>query len=186
MSGSEENHGSILLIWETTMYFYDLVNARFSIRGYREQPVPRDKIIRILEAARLAPSAANRQPWHFFVVQDAGTRKAMFPNERQVWIANAPVVLLACSVPEQAWVRSYDEKNHADIDIGITMEHIVLAATEEGLATCWICAFDPQVVRTVLNLPEGMEPVAATPLGYAAADPLPRNRKPLEELVTWR
>lgn len=167
------------------MKFRELVEQRFSIRAFRSKPIPPKKLQRLLEAARLAPSAANRQPWHFYVVRDPETRSRLFPSERQVWAAAAPVVLVACSVPDQAWVRQADHKNHADIDIAIAMEHIVLAATQEGLASCWMCAFDPQVFREVLALPDGMEPIAATPLGYPAGEPLPRNRKSLDEIVTW-
>lgn len=166
------------------MHFYELINARYSVRAYADRPVPREALLRILEAARVAPSACNKQPWHFFLVTDPATRAALFPNERQSWISAAPAVLVACSYPDRAWQRAYDGKNHADIDLAIAMEHIVLAATEEGLGTCWICAFDPQVFREVLRLPAEMEPVAATPLGYGASEPRPRDRKPLDEIVT--
>ncbi|MDH7570465.1 MAG: nitroreductase family protein [Armatimonadota bacterium] len=169
-----------------TMEFYETVNARYSVRRYSAQPVSDEVVGRVLEAARLAPSACNYQPWHFFVVRDAETRRRLFPNPHQAWVAEAPVVLVACSVPERAWVRRYDGKNHADVDVAIAMEHIVLAATAEGLGTCWICAFDPKLFREVLELPAEMEPVAATPLGYAAVAPGERSRKPLEEIVTWR
>jgi nitroreductase len=140
----------------------------------------------VLEAARLAPSAVNYQPWHFFVVRDAETRHRLFPSVRQAWIPAAPVLLVACSVPQSAWVRRFDGKNHADVDLAIAMDHAILAATAEGLGTCWVCSFDPALFKSVLELPEGMEPVAATPLGYAAQVPGPRDRKPLAEIVTWR
>lgn len=168
------------------MDLYSAIDTRRSIRSYREEPVPEEVLHRILEAARLAPSAANHQPWHFFVVRDAGIRQRLFPEERRAWAANAPVVLVACSSPDIAWVRSWDGKNHADIDIAIAMEHIVLAATAEGLGTCWICAFDPEVFRNALGLPKEIVPIAATPLGYPADEPGPRKRKAMEEIVTWR
>lgn len=164
------------------MNFYDLVNSRYSIRGYTDQAVPEDALQRILEAARMAPSACNIQPWRLYVISDEETRRKLLP--RQPWAADAPIMIVACCDKEQAWVRSYDGKNHADVDMGIFMEHMILAATEEGLNTCWICAFDPEIFRTVLKLPKGIEPVAATPLGYANAEPQPRIRKPLEEIVT--
>lgn len=167
------------------MTIYELINARYSVRKYDDKPVPGAVIERILEAARLAPSAANYQPWHFFVVTNEATRKALFPNERQAWISGAPVVLVACSYPGAGWKRSYDGKNHADIDIAIAMEHVMLAATAEGLGTCWICAFDPAVARQVLNLPPDMEPVAITPLGYSLDTLRPKNRKALGEIVTF-
>lgn len=142
-------------------------------------------IRRVLEAARQAPSACNLQPRHFYVIQAVDARHRLFPAERQRWIADAPVILVACGRPTEAWVRAYDQKNHADIDVAIAMEQLVLAATEEGLSTCWICSFDPANVRIQLNLPPDLEPVAITPLGYAAETPAMRPRKTLEELVTW-
>ena len=168
------------------MDFYDVVQARYSVRKYTDQPVPEETIRRVLEAARLAPSACNKQPWHFFVVRDEDLRRRLFPPDRQVWAGEAPVVLVACSYPGSAWVRSYDGKNHADVDLGIAVEHLMLAAAAEGLGACWICAFDPELFRKVLQLPAGMEPVAATPLGYPATEQPPCNRKPLDEIVTWR
>jgi nitroreductase len=168
------------------MEFYELIAKRLSVRDYAPDPIPDATITRILEAARIAPSACNNQPWHFFVVRDGEMRRRLFPDERQAWVAAAPVVLVACSTPARAWVRRYDGKNHADVDLGIAMEHIVLAATEEGLGTCWVCSFDPAVFRTVLELPEDMEPVAVTPLGLPRVAPVPRSRKPLTEIVTWR
>ncbi len=168
------------------MDIYALIETRYSIRGFLPQPIPQEAIERILEAARLAPSAANYQPWHFFVVRDPEIRSQLFPEPRQAWIAAAPVIIVACSLPHQAWVRSSDEKNHAEIDVAIAMEHIVLAATQEGLGSCWICAFNPQVIREALNLPAEMTPIAATPLGLTAVAPRPRSRKKLDDIVTWR
>lgn len=167
------------------MSIYDLIDRRRSVRRYQETPVSSESVRRIAEAARLAPSACNNQPWHLFVVRDPETRRALFPGAGQAWIAAAPVVLVMCSRPSEAWVRRYDGKNHADIDVAIAMEHVVLAATEEGLGTCWICAFDPQLFRDVLKLPADLEPVAATPLGVPDEAPPARPRKDLEELVTW-
>ncbi len=167
------------------MTIYELIATRYSVRQYAPRPVPADALNRILDAARLAPSAANYQPWHFFVVANAETRAAMFPTERQTWIAAAPVVIVACSTPGSAWVRACDRKNHADIDLAIIMDHLTLAATAEGLGTCWICAFDPEIVRAALHLPAGMEPVACTPLGYSQDTPRAKNRKALGEIVTF-
>ena len=167
------------------MSLYDVINARVSVRAYTQQPVADDALLRILAAARLAPSACNKQPWHFYVIRDEAIRRELFTPEKQGWAAEAPVTIVACSRPAEAWVRWADKKNHADIDLAITFEHLVLAATEEGLGTCWICAFDPEHFRKVLKLPEGLEPVAATPLGHAQNPSAPRPRKGLEEIITW-
>jgi nitroreductase len=167
------------------MTFPELVAARCSVRNYRPDAVPEALVRQVLEAAREAPSACNKQPWHFYVVRDAETRRRLFPDARQAWVAQAPVLLLVCSLPGQAWVRHYDGKNFADIDVAIAMEHIQLAATAVGLGACWIGAFDPQVFRDTLNLPAEMEPVAATPLGYANAPGNAHTRRALEEMVSW-
>lgn len=168
------------------MNVYDAMAVRRSVRAYGDAAVADATVLRVLEAARLAPSACNKQPWQIYVVRAAETRAAMFPDARQAWIAAAPVVLVVCSRPGEAWVRKYDEKNHADVDASIAMEHLILAATAEGLGTCWICAFDPAVVRTALELPAELSPVAITPLGVPAELPEARPRKGLEEVVVWR
>jgi nitroreductase len=117
-------------------------------------------------------------------VRDPAVREALFPT-RMAWAAAAPVAIVACSRPSTAWTRAYDGKNHADIDLAILMDHLILAATDDGLATCWICAFDPAVVRAALHLPDDLEPVAITPLGHADAPPREKTRKCLAETVTW-
>ena len=167
------------------MDFYDVVRARLSVRSYDARSVPDDAVRRILGAARQAPSACNRQPWHFLVIRDEGVRQALFKPEKQDWAGAAPLAIVACSRPAAAWVRWADKKNHADIDVAIAFEHIVLAAAAEGLGTCWICAFDPRHARQVLRLPAELEPVAMTPLGYPAVPSKPQSRKPLDETVTW-
>ncbi len=168
------------------MNFAELAATRCSIRAYRSDPIPDALLRQVLDAAREAPSACNCQPWHFFVVRDAETRQRLFPQERQAWIAQAPVVLVACSVPGRAYVRKYDDKNFAEIDVAIAMEHIQLAATELGLGACWIGAFNPEDFREALNLPAEMEPIAATPLGYPNSPLQAHVRKPLADIVSWR
>jgi len=168
------------------MDFAQVIKTRHSIRQYRPDPVPEDALFRVLEAARLAPSACNKQPWLFYVVREESLRCRLFPAAGRAWVAVAPVLLIACSQPSDAWVRSWDQKNHSDIDLAITMEHVMLAATNEGLGTCWICAFNPQTIREVLTLPAALDPVAITPLGYSVETPAATPRKTLEEIVVWR
>jgi nitroreductase len=149
--------------------------------------VDEDALERILDAARLAPTAANRQPLHFYVVRDAAVRASLKEAYGQQWFVDAPVIVCACARPGTAWTRS-DGKNYADIDVTIAMDHLVLAATAEGLGTCWIGAFKPDALRRILGIPPELEPVAMTPLGRPAdeAPPGPKPRKDLAELVEYR
>ena len=167
------------------MDFYDVLKHRRSVRAYRDEPVEEEKLGRVLEAARIAPSAANRQPWHFLVIRDAELRARLLEAYSQPWFAEAPVIICACARPAEAWQRS-DDKNYCDVDVTIAMDHLILAAAAEGLGTCWIGAFKPDRLRDVLGLPDELEPVALTPLGYPAEGPEPRPRKPLEEIVEFR
>jgi len=167
------------------MDFYDVIRQRRSVRAYRNDPIDEEKLARVLEAARLAPSAANRQPWRLLVIRHAGLRAKLLEAYSQQWFADAPVIVCACARPDEAWQRS-DGKNYGDVDVTIAMDHLILAAAAEGLGTCWIGAFKPDRLREVLALPEGLEPVALTPLGYPAESPEARPRKPLEETVEFR
>ena len=167
------------------MEFHDVIRSRRSIRAYRSDPVEEDKLERILEAARRAPSAANRQPVCFYVIREEETRSALLEAYSQQWFANAPVIICACSRPEEAWRRS-DGKSYADVDLTIAMDHLILAATAEGLGTCWIGAFKPEPLRRLLGIPDELEPVALTPLGYPDEEPAERPRKDLDEIVEYR
>ena len=100
------------------------------------------------------------------------------------WFVQAPLVICACGIPSQGWVRR-DGKNYTEVDVAIAMDYLILAATEAGLGTCWIGAFDPVATREVLGLPDDVEPIAFTPLGYPADQPEPKKRKALSELVRY-
>jgi nitroreductase len=164
------------------MEFYEALRTRRSVRKYKSTPIEPAALDRILEAARTAPSAANRQPWQFIVVFDEGVRQNLVKTYPRDWLASAPVIIVACAEPAAAWVRR-DGKNYADVDVAIAFEHLVLAAAAEGLGTCWIGAFDPAGVGKVMGLPEGIEPIAMTPLGYPDDVPRPTSRKPRAEVV---
>jgi nitroreductase len=165
------------------MDFGELIAKRYSVRAYKADPVPEGLLARVLEAARLAPTAANRQPFQVFVVRTAGREAELRKVYHRHWFTQAPLVLCVCTAPAQAWVRSFDGKCYADVDAAIAMDHMILAATEAGLGTCWIAAFDPAAAREALKLPEGIEPVLFTPLGYPADELGPKTRKSLGELV---
>ncbi len=164
------------------MNIYETIKKRQSIRSYKLEPIEEEKLHRILEAVRSAPSAANRQPIYFVVIKDEKTKQQLKMAYNEKWFYTAPIIICACSTPEKAWKRS-DGKNYADIDTAIAMDHLILAATDEGLATCWIAAFKAHLVKSILNLPPEIEPIAMTPIGYPLDTPKPTYRKPLEEIL---
>jgi nitroreductase len=164
------------------MDFYETINLRRSIRAYKKDPVEDDKLGRVLNAARLAPTAANRQPFTLIVVKDEQVKYKLKDAYSQKWFFTAPVIICACALPDAAWKRN-DGKAYVDVDVAIAMDHLILAATAEGLGTCWIAAFKPEVVKDVLNIPDNLEPLILTPLGYPEVIPEPTFRKPLEEMV---
>ena len=165
------------------MNFQALIRARYSVRAYKPDPVDEDKLACILEAARLAPTAANRQPVRVMVIPTKGREKEMARIYSREWFVQAPLVLCVCALPSEAWVRKADGWNAAEVDAAIVMAHIVLAAAEEGLGTCWIAAFDPAAARDVLGLPPEVIPSAFTPLGIPADTAAPKKRRPLADLV---
>ncbi len=167
-------------------HFTDLINARYSCRNYSDAPVSDELVRAVVDAARLAPSACNRQPWTFVAVRDADTRHSMLAKSRPAF-ADAPVVIVACGHHDQAWHRPADNKDHTDVDLSIAVEHICLASTALGLATCWVCSFDTEAVRRELGLPDEVEPIALIPLGYSADDdsaPI-KVRKDLDSILRW-
>ncbi len=166
------------------MQFSELIKKRYSVRSYKADPVEDDKLEQVLEAARLAPTAANRQPFQFLVIHTAGREEELRRIYGQPWFVQAPIVICACGIHEQAWVRR-DSKSYCDVDVSIAMDHLILAAADLGLGTCWIGAFDLTATREVLGLPEDVEPMAFTPLGYPNDEPRPKKRKPLAELIRY-
>lgn len=169
------------------MSFLDLAKKRFSVRVYQPKAVPDEALALVLEAGRMAPSAANRQPLHFIVLKDEARRQALGVVYPRDWFWKAPVIIVVCVENARAWCRS-DAKNYGDVDGAIAMDHMTLCATDIGLGTCWIGAFDPAKARRVLNLPAGVEPLAMTPLGYPGELVRAKSRKPLEEFLhheTW-
>lgn len=166
------------------MDFLELVRRRFSVRAYEKRGVPEDKLEAVIEAGRLAPSAANRQAWRFIVVRDEGQRHALGEAYPRDWFWTAPVILVVCVEPAKAWVRA-DGKNYADVDGAIAMDHMTLCAADLGLGTCWIGAFEPTKVRRILGIPESVEPLAMTPLGYPAEPVRAKSRKPVHDVVCY-
>lgn len=166
------------------MDFLELVNARYSVRSYLDKPVAEEVLARILEAVRLAPSGANRQPWRFVVVRDTETRKRLATAcNGQQFIAQAPVVIAGCGLMPDRIMRCGIPGD--PIDLAIAMEHLALAATAEGLGSCWIGAFEQDKVRAVLGVPETARVVEVMTLGYPADAPNTKNRKSLSEIVCY-
>jgi nitroreductase len=164
------------------MEFIELVRRRYSARSYKAGPVEDDKLQLVLQAARLAPTAANRQAFRLIVIRTKSRESELLRIYNRPWFVQAPVVICICAIPNEAWVRS-DGKNYSDVDAAIVMDHVVLAAADLGLGTCWIGAFDPVAAREVLGIPEQVNPIAFTPLGYPADQPPAKKRKNLDDLV---
>jgi nitroreductase len=170
------------------MDFYDLVTKRSSTRSFdKEKAIPEEVLQRILNAGRMAPSAKNLQPWRFLVVRTPELLQKIYPAYTRDWIQSAPALLIVTGQRAEAWVRSKDGYNSLETDLTIAMDHLILAATYEGVGTCWIAAFDPAILHEALQLEASEEIFAFTPLGYAAHDsvPMPKSRKSLEEVVKF-
>lgn len=166
------------------MRLIDIIRERRSVRAYKDQPVPEDALARILEAARLAPSARNRQQWKFVVVRDPEKRRKLAEAAgSQEFVAEAPVLIVAVALdPERVMTCGLPTYT---VDLSIALTHIILAAWDEGLGTCWTGSFRPEGVKRVLGIPDKYKVVTVMPLGYAADSPQPKERKPLEEIVCY-
>lgn len=165
------------------MDVHQAIKTRYSCRSYKPDPVPEEKLKKVLEAARLAPSAHNEQEWKFVVVKNIEKRKELSEAAGQSFIAEAPVIIVAVATdPEH--ILSSEVPAYA-VDLAIAADHITLAAVEEELATCWIGAFSQEKVKKVLGIPERYKVVVLLPLGFPADKPGPKSRKNLEEIVCY-
>lgn len=164
------------------MDIYDAIKKRKSIRKYKPKEVEEDKLLRILEAARLAPSASNRQEWRFVVVRNRKTReKLKEAAKNQSFVAQASVVIACCAETDEH--RMTCGQLCYPIDVAVAIEHMALAAVAEGLGTCWIGAFYEDKVKEILNIPQEIKVVELLALGYPAEDPAPREKHPLERIL---
>lgn len=168
------------------MEFLELARQRYSVRAYKSTPVEAEKLQEVLEAARVAPTACNLQPFRLIVIHTKGREEELGRIYSPSWFVQSPIVICICGIPSQSWVRR-DHKNYRDVDVAIAMDHLILAATDLGLGTCWVGAFDAEEARKVLRLPADVEPIAFTPLGYPDDQPSHRHkiRKPMDELVRY-
>jgi len=157
--------------------FIDVIKSRHSIRNYNEQEVEDEKITYILECARLAPSWVNKQCWRFIVVKDKGMitalSKTSFINR---WMKNVPVVVVACADPTESGTNNGID--YSTVDVSIAFEHLVLAATDVGLGTCWMAGYDEEKVKQLLEIPKRIRVIAITPVGY------PLEKKGIVQSIT--
>lgn len=149
------------------MDVHTAIKTRRSVRAYASRPVPDEVMARMRAALRSAPSACNLQPWRFILVVDSGLRQALGRIANgQLWMADAPVIVVACGYPGDAFNGMGGHGNSADLDVAIALDHLSLAAVAEGLGTCWIGAFNEAGVKELLEIPAKAKVVAMTPLGY--------------------
>ena len=169
------------------MDLLNIVKLRKSERNFSNKKVHRELLLEILEAGRLAPSACNNQPWKFIVVDEPDILQKLHKAYPRDWFATAQCVIVFCGNSDEAWVRPLDGKNHRDIDVSIAVTHISLMATSKGLGTCWVCNFNPEIVREMLQLPKNLEPVVLLPIGYTIEEIVieEKKRKSAEEVVSY-
>ena len=167
------------------MDFLSLAKKRYACRSYKKQAVEQEKLDLILEAGRVAPTGANRQPQRLVVVR---SQEGMERLARCTRDFGAPVAIIVCADTTQAWTRKYDGKQVGDIDASIVTDHMMLCAASLGLDTLWICMFKPEAVREEFHLPDNVVPVNILLIGYGAGEPASPDRhdklrKPLSETV---
>ena len=166
------------------MNMLELSRQRFSARKFTDQKVSSSDLDYLLECARLAPSAVNRQPWRFVVVESEEAKARLRQVYNREWFATAPLYIVCYAHTGRCWTRAADQKAHGDIDVAIAAEHICLAATERGLGSCWVCNYDPDLMRSLFPLPDH-EAVVILPVGHIAPDcpQKAKDRLPLAELT---
>lgn len=169
------------------MNFLDIAKTRYSVRSYKDKRVEKEKLNKILEAAHVAPTAANLQPVRLLVVQE---KEGLDKIGKAANIYNASLAIIVCSDHSIAWKRPFDNKQTTDIDASIVTDHMMLEATELGLGTVWVCYFKPDIIKNEFELPDTLEPVNILVIGYSDEEPMPLNRHsgnriPLSKLVSY-
>jgi nitroreductase len=169
------------------MSFIELAKARYSVRSFSDRKVEPHVLEQILEAARVAPTACNNQPWKILVIRDEKALAKLKDCTRYTF--GAPLALLVCSDHEKEWKRSFDGQTSGEVDASIVGTHLMLAAADLGLGTTWVGSFDPAKIREIYNIPTNLEPVCLFPLGYPADDCKPSTghteRVPLSDLIVY-
>jgi nitroreductase len=168
------------------MKVLEAIQKRRSVRKYKEDPIPEEALLRVLEAARLAPSGKNFQPWKFIIVKDKALKEKLArASAGQYFIARAPIIIVGCGFPDNCYARMGRYMKSWSVDVTIALEHLILQAQEEGLGTCWIGSFEEGEVKALLNVPEEVKVLALTPLGYPEEIPPFRGRKSLDEIISY-
>lgn len=171
------------------MSFKQLILKRYSVRQYKNISIDREQIEKVLDAGRMAPSAVNFQPWVFIVVREPGMLNQIHGCYSREWFKTAPAVIVVCGDHAEGWHRASDGKDHTDIDVAIAVDHMSLQAAELGLGTCWVCNFNPQQAKLVLNLPSNLEPIVMLPIGIPEDNDeistQKKGRKTLSQIVYW-
>jgi len=165
--------------------FLELMKERYSVRSFKTQPIDEEKLAHVLEAGRIAPTACNNQPQRIMVI--TGPSELANVDKCTPCRFNAPAVLLVCYDKTECWKRSFDGAISGQVDASIVTTHMMLAAQEEGLGSCWVMYFDPAKTVKLFDLPENIVPVAMMPIGYPAEDAAPADlhyqRTTLEEIL---
>ncbi|MGN0010256.1 MAG: nitroreductase family protein [Marinilabiliaceae bacterium] len=161
------------------------IEERRSVRKYKAGAPSHQELTEVMEAARLAPTACNKQPFRLLCVTDESTLDVLRSAYEREWLKNASCMIVVIADHSQSWHRGNDGKDHADIDAAIATDHMTLRAAELGLGTCWICNFDAAKVHRDLNLGESEEAVVLLPIGYAADEPKPKVRKSEGEMYKF-
>jgi len=165
------------------MSVLDVVKTRRSYRKYDDVPVEREKLEQVLEAGRLSPSANNQQPWTFIVVNDAEMKGKLNEAINQDW--NSDVILVGCAEPGKSWTRE-DGQGYWMVDVAIALQSMCLVASDLGLSTCWICAFNEKKVRELLGIPESVRVVSLMAIGYSSTKKgRVKNRKTAGEIIRY-
>jgi nitroreductase len=169
------------------MNFLELAKKRYAVRGFQSTKVEPEKLKLILEAGRVAPTGANKQPQELIVIQEKEGQEKL---KKAANLFGAPLAIIVCGNKKTVWVRPFDGKNLIDIDTSIVTDHMMLQATELGLGTIWVCYFKPDILKQEFNLPENIEPVSILGIGYPAGQVLSPDRhdklrKPLNETVSY-
>ena len=164
------------------MDFLELVKRRYSCRDYQPTSIEKEKLDYIIECVRFAPSAVNKQPWAFRIISNKEEKEKLRQCYDREWFATAPTYIMASILHDEEWVRA-DGKHHGNIDIAIAVEHLCLAAAEQGLGTCWVCNFDVEKCTQLFRIPSNEEVAVLIPIGYAADEAKEKKRKSTTDIL---